>query len=337
MKYLIQKTYSIAQKITLLLLISLASFACSDTKKRREIKLAHSLDVSHSVHKAMEFMAQSVKEKSNGQMVIDIYPNATLGSERETLELLQIGSLGMTKVSAAVMESFAPNYKAYSLPYIFESKAHHFAVLDGEIGKNMLKEGEKFWLRGLCYYDAGSRSFYTIKKPINHPDDLKGMKIRVQASATAISMVKSFGGSATPISWGELYTSLQQGVVDGAENNSPSFFLSRHYEVCKYYSLNEHAMVPDILLISTIIWDSLDPQEQQWLKEAAEESAVVQRKLWAISEKENLEALKKAGVIVNIPDKAPFAAMVEPMYDTYKAEPEVYEIIQKIQQAAGAQ
>lgn len=321
-------------------LLALASFAilllapsCEAVKDTKEIKLAHTLDTSHPVHEAMTFMAERLKEKSGGKLTIDIFPNAQLGSERESLELLQIGSLGMTKISAAVMESFSPEFKVLSLPYIFKDKEHYYRVLEGEIGKDLLVEGEKYWLHGLTYYDAGSRSFYTTNKPIEKPEDLRGMKIRVQDSRTAIDMVQAFGGSATPISWGELYTALQQGVVDGAENNPPSFYLSRHYEVSKYYSLNEHTMVPDILMISTKVWESLNEQEQQWLMEAVQESVPVQRRLWAEAEQEALDAVTAAGVEVTRPDKEPFAKLVEPLYETYKDEPAVYSLIQRIQAA----
>jgi tripartite ATP-independent transporter DctP family solute receptor len=280
----------------------------------------------------MMYLADKVKEKSGGKLTIGIYPNSQLGSERESVELLQIGSLGMTKVSAATMESFSPNFKVLSLPYIFQDKAHYYSVLDGKIGEDLLTEGEQYWLRGLTYYDAGSRSFYSNKQ-INNPSDLKGMKIRVQASNTAIAMINAFGGAATPISTGEIYTALQQGVVDGAENNPPTFYLSRHYEVAKNYSLNEHTMVPDILLISTRVWEDLTPQEQQWLQEAADESAVVQRKLWQEAEEEALREVKKAGVEVTYPDKEPFAKMVAPLFESFKNEPEVYTLIQRIRAA----
>ncbi len=311
-------------------LLLLPFSSCKEATEGTQIKLAHSLDTQHPVHFAMLHMAEKVKEKSGGKLTLEIYPNAQLGSEREAVELLQIGSLGMTKISAAVMESFSPNYKVLSLPYIFKDKDHYYRVLDGSIGKDLLAEGEKYWLRGLCFYDAGSRSFYSVNKPIDDPKDLKSMKIRVQDSPTAVSMVNMLGGTATPISWGELYTALQQGVVDGAENNPPSFYLSRHYEVCKYYSLNEHTMVPDVLLISTIVWERLTEQEQQWLQAAVDESLVVQRKLWHEAEVEALEAVKEAGVIVNTPDKESFSNLVEPMYETYKNEPEVYSLIKRI-------
>jgi tripartite ATP-independent transporter DctP family solute receptor len=315
-------------------ILLLCAPACKEISGRTEIKLGHGLDVSHTVHLAMVHMAEKVAEKSGGQLTIQIYPNAQLGSERECLELLQIGSLGMTKVSAAVMESFSPTYKVLSLPYIFKDKEHHFRVLDGPIGQELLRDGEQFWLRGLCFYDAGSRSFYTVNKAVESPRDLKGLKIRVQPSPTAVSMVNSLGATATPISWGELYTALQQGVVDGAENNPPSFYLSRHYEVSRHYILNEHTMVPDVLLISTRVWNSLSAREQAWLQEAVQESLALQRILWEKAELEALEAVKKAGVQVSIPDKEPFASMVTPMYESYKNEPAVYDLIRRIQAEA---
>lgn len=330
LKNLCRKSTNLFLYIGLLLLLQLNS-SCQKASETNEIKLAHSLDITHSVHIAMEYMAERVAEKSDGKLIVDIYPSGQLGSEREALELLQIGSLGITKVSAATMESFAPKFKVFGLPYIFRDKEHFFQVIDSKVGEKMLSEGEKYRLRGLTFYDAGSRSFYTVKRPINEPDDLKGMKIRVMPSNMAVNMVQALGGSATPISWGELYTALQQGVVDGAENNPPSFYLSRHYEVAKYYTLNEHTTIPDILLISEHIWNKLSPQEQQWIKEAAEESAVLQRELWAEAEEEALKAVKEAGVEVIIPNKELFIEQVEPMYEKYKAEPEVYSLIQQFQ------
>ena len=277
-------------------------------------------------------MAQRLEEKSGGAMVIQIYPSGQLGQERELLELLQIGSLDLTKVSAAVMENFAPNYRVLGMPYIFRDKQHSWEVLSGEIGKELLVQGERFWLRGLCFYDAGSRSFYTRERPINEPKDLKGLKIRVMNSATAFDMVRALGGSPTPISWGELYTALQQGIVDGAENNPPSFYTSKHYEVCKYYVLDEHSSVPDVLLISTYLWQRLSPEERSLLQEAADESVEYQKELWRESVEVSLEAVKKAGVEVIIPEKQPFAKEVQDLYDQYQSDPEIGSLIRRIQQ-----
>lgn len=297
----------------------------------RIIKLGHGLGISHPVHEAMEYMATLVHEKSNGEMEIRIYPNQQLGTERELVELLQIGSLGMTKVSSAAMENFAPKIQVLSLPYLFRDDEHRDKVLKGEIGQQLLLEGEKYWLRGLCYYDAGKRSFYTKNKPIENPEDLKGLKMRVMESNTAINMVKALGGSPTPVSYGELYTALQQGIVDGAENNPPSLFTSKHYEVCKYYSINEHTAVPDMVIISTKVWNLLSDQEKIWLQEAADESADYQYDLWAKSVEESFTEMKKAGVEILYPNTDSFREAVEPIYDAYQtSQPELFSIIEKI-------
>jgi TRAP-type C4-dicarboxylate transport system substrate-binding protein len=182
----------------------------------------------------------------------------------------------------------------------------------------------------MCYYDAGSRSFYTSNKQIKTPEDLKGLKIRVMQSPIAIKMVKAMGGSPTPMASGEIYTAIQQGVVDGAENNPPSFYFSRHYEVSKYYTIDEHASIPDVLLISTHIWNDLNEQQQKWLQEAVDESVVFQRKLWAESEKESMEKAKEEGAIILYPDKAPFVKSVQPLYDELTKDPRINELVNQI-------
>lgn len=316
--------------ILIILASALLCLGCAPKEQGTVLKLAHGLDPSHPVHKAMVYMAERCSEISEGKLTIDIYPSGQLGSEQQCVELLQIGSLAITKVSAAVMESFTEDFKVLGLPYVFRSREHSFKVLDGEIGDELLLSTEPFWIRGLCFYDAGSRSFYTIDKSVNHPDDLKGLKIRVMKSMTAMEMVKAQGGSPTPISWGELYTALQSGVVDGAENNPPSFYTSHHYEVCKYYSLNEHTMVPDVLIISQKVWKKLSDQEKKWLQQAADDSVPVQRKLWADSEKESLEIVQEAGVTITYPDKEPFAEMVVDLLDSYKDNELIYSLINRI-------
>ncbi|HKK63714.1 MAG TPA: TRAP transporter substrate-binding protein [Bacteroidales bacterium] len=311
-------------------LVVLLISGCQLKEEKKVLKLAHGLEPSHPVHKGMVTMAERLEEISDGKMGIDIYPSGQLGSEQQNVEMLQIGSLAITKVSAAVLESFTNNFQVLGLPYIFRSRQHSFNVLDGEIGKELLLSTEKYNVRGLCFYDAGSRSFYTLNKPIETPDDLDGLKLRVMKSQTAMSLVRAMGGSPTPISWGELYTALQSGVVDGAENNPPSFYTSHHYEVCKYYSLNEHTMVPDVLIVSTVVWNALSEQEKEWLQQAADESVPRQREVWAESEKESLKKVQEAGVKINYPDKEPFAKKVEPMIESYRSQPDLYDLIQRI-------
>ncbi len=318
--------------ILILFIIGIGVSSCNKLVQKKTLKLAHGLDVGHSVHKAMVKMGEDLEKLSGGKMTIEIYPSQQLGTERQCLELLQIGSLDMTKVSVGVLENFAPKMKVLGLPFLFRDRAHSFKVLDGPIGQQLLNDGEQYWLKGLGYYDAGSRSFYTKDKPVNSPEDLIGLKIRVMESVTAMDMVNKLGGAPTPISWGELYTSLQQGVVDGAENNPPSFYLSRHYEVCKYYSLDEHTVLPDVLIAGTHLWEKLNDEEKGWLKEAVKRSIDYQRKLWIDAEKEALSAVEAAGVKIVRPNKALFLEKTKSIFEQYKEDKVLYKLIQDIQQ-----
>jgi tripartite ATP-independent transporter DctP family solute receptor len=295
------------------------------------LKLAHGLDPSHPVHKGMLYMAEQFEKKSGGRATIQVISGGVLGSERDNIEQLQKGSLAMTKVSAAAMEIFIPEMAVFGLPYIFRDHDHFWGVLNSPVGRELLTMGNEAGLRGLCYYDSGSRNFYTTQKPILSPDDLRGLKIRVMESRTAMDMIRVMGGEPTPISWGELYTSLQQGVIDGAENNPPSFYTSRHYEVCKYFSMDEHTRIPDVLLINADVWESLPPEVQRWLQEAADESSVYQRKLWAIETEKALEEVQKRGVEVSYPDLKPFVEKVQPLIQRYNDTP-VGEFVKRIQE-----
>jgi tripartite ATP-independent transporter DctP family solute receptor len=268
----------------------------------------------------MEFMKTHLEELSGGQVTIDIYSGSVLGSEVQCIEQLQSGSLAMTKTSAASIENFVPEMAVFGLPYLFTGEEHYWNVLNSDLGRSLLQKGNEQFLRGLCYYDSGSRNFYTKDRPIRTPDDLKGLKIRVLNSRTAMDMVSSLGASPTPIAWGELYTALAQGTVDGAENNPPSFTTNKHYEVCKYFSLDAHTRIPDILLVGTKTWDRLSPQVQQWVQQAADESSVFQRKLWRKKTIESLEEAKAEGVTVCDVDQSLFSAKVQPMYDAIKDE-----------------
>lgn len=295
-----------------------------------ELQLAHSLTEDHAVHLAMVYMAERLADKSDGTLTLKISPNGQLGGETECLSLVQRGRIAMTKVSTAPLENFVPEAAIFGVPYLFQDEDHYWRVLSSPLGQQLLAAGQDAGLWGLCYYDAGARSFYTVDRPILNPNDLKGMLIRVQESPTSIAMVEALGGSPTPVDFGELYTALQQGVVDGAENNPPSFYKNRHYEVCKQYSLDEHTRSPDVLLISTKWWGRLNPQQQAWLQEAAEESAEHQRELWREQTAESLAGAEAEGVQIHRPDLAPFRAAVEQMIDSYDGTP-VGELIDRIQ------
>jgi tripartite ATP-independent transporter DctP family solute receptor len=318
-------------KLILIAILFTGFTSCKKTDGTKVLYLGHTLPQTHPVHKGILEFQKALELKSKGTLKVKIFPDAQLGSEREVLELLQIGSVAATKVSAATLSNFVPEYHILGIPYLFRDKQHQFDVLEGPIGKSILQKGSKFWLRGLCYYDAGSRSFYTSEKAIRTPDDLKGLKIRVMNNQMAINMVNSMGGSATPLSYGELYTAIQQGVVDGAENNPPSFVSSNHYEISKYYTIDQHSSVPDVLLIGTKYWESLSEEEKIWVQEAADESSQAQKVFWNDSVEESMATAKAAGVEVIIPEKSLFAEKSKSVVEDFMKEyPEMAPIVKQI-------
>lgn len=318
-------------KLIFLGLLFLACLSCKEKESSKVLYLAHTLPQTHPVHKGIVEFQKALEKKSEGRLAIKIFPDGMLGSEREVLELLQIGSVAVTKVSAATLSNFVPEYHVLGIPYLFRSKEHQFDVLEGPIGKSILEKGEKFWLRGLCYYDAGSRSFYTSSKAIRTPDDLKGLKIRTMNNQMAINMVNAMGGSATPMAYGELYTAIQQGVVDGAENNPPSFVSSNHHEVAKYYTLDQHSSVPDVLIIGTKFWDKLSDKERVWVQEAADESSQAEKVFWNESVEASMKTAKEFGVEIITPDKSLFAEKSKSVLEEFlKEHPEMTELVSKI-------
>jgi tripartite ATP-independent transporter DctP family solute receptor len=297
------------------LIPSIRSARAGTSTSRTVLKLGHVLPPSHAVHLAMELMARRLRELSGGTVELQVFAGGQLGSEPENIEQAQRGALAMVKTSAAALEGFVPDMAVFSLPYLFRDDEHYWRVLLGQIGDEILRAGEAHGIRGLCYYDSGSRSFYTRTRPVLHPNDVRELKIRVLPSRTARDMITLLGGGPTPIPFGELYSALQQGMIDGAENNPPSYFSTRHYEVAKHYSLDEHTRIPDVVIVSKQIWDGLSPQVQSWIEEAAADSVEFQRKLWLEQTEEALREVEKAGAIIHRPDKTPFQAAMAPMYE----------------------
>ena len=318
-------------KLVILILMFLLE-SCDRASKPQVLYLAHNMPQTHPVHQGIVTLQKSLEKKSGGSLTIKVFSDGQLGSEREVLELLQIGSIAITKVSAATLSNFVPEYHILGIPFLFRDEEHKFDVLEGQIGQTILEKGSRYWLRGLCFYDAGSRSFYTSTKAIRTPEDLKGMKIRVMNNQMSINMVKAMGGSGTPMAFSELYTALQQGVVDGAENNPPSFVESNHFEVCKYYTLDEHSGVPDVLIISTKHWDRLSDREKIWLQEAALESAEAQKKYWRASVERSMKAAAENGVEIILPDKSLFAEQTKSVMQDFKRKyPELNQLVDQIE------
>lgn len=299
-------------------IMALLVFSCGQGDDKVRLTLGHTHNTQHVVHTAMEYMAGRLAFYSQGKMELVIYPGAMLGSEREMIELLQIGSLNMTKVSASSLEGFVPEMALFGVPYLMQDREHYWQVLNGPIGRELLDKPLSVRLKGMAYFDAGSRSFYTTDIPILRPADLTGIKVRVLNSPTSIETAKALGAAATPIAWGELYAALQQGVVDGAENNPPSYYISRHYEIAPHYSLDQHTFVPDVILASLPVWEALTEQQQEWLTQAMADAVIYQKDLWQKASEEALAALKDAGINVYYPDKKPFQDKVENFHKSFE-------------------
>lgn len=285
----------------------------------RVLLLGHALGTAHPVHRGMQVFADEVASRSGGRLRVEIHADSKLGNERELLELLQIGSLAITKVSAGQLEAFAPEFGVLGLPYVFDDRAHFWRFAGSPEGQRLLESATPRRIRGIAWYDAGARSFYLSPRSgrtVRTPDDLRGLAIRVMPSRSALAMVEALGAKPVPIPFGELYTALDAGTVDGAENNPPSLFASRQYEVASSYSLTEHLVLPDVLVIGTAAWDRLDAQERTWIAAAAEASSLAQRALWDAEEARNLEAMEAAGLLlVRDVDRAAFRRATAVVHD----------------------
>jgi len=289
----------------------------------RVLRVAHALPTSHPVHQGLEHLARRAEELSRGRLRLELFPAEQLGTETQCLEQAQAGTLAITKVSAGAIGNFVASYRVFSLPYLFRDSEHMWNVLEGGVGGSLLdllsvgNDGRPSGLKGLGFYDSGSRNFYS-KTAILSPADLRGRKVRVMADAVAMDAIQAMGGAATPIPWGELYTSLQQGVVDAAENNPPTLLSSRHYEVGRHFTLSHHMRIPDVIVISSRVWQTLTPEEQAWIQQATDESVQVQRDLWARSSDAAIAELRTMGVEVHEVDTAPFQAAVAPVIVKYR-------------------
>lgn len=294
------------------------------------LKLSISQDQAHPVYQSIQFMAERVRDYTDGTVEIRIYPSGQLGTQRESVELLQSGALDMAKSNASSLELFEAAYGTFNVPYLFRDREHFYRVLTCGVGSDILGASKGKGFLGLTYYDGGARSFYAQRR-IQSPADLSGMKIRVQPSFTAIRMISLMGGSPTPLAYGELYTALQQGVVDGAENNETALDNSRHGEVTRFFSTDEHTMIPDVLVISETSWSGLAKKQRSALRKAAEESMVFHKRLWSEVIK---KARKKSETIMGVQfisvDKKPFIDAVELMHHDALMNKNIGRYIKKI-------
>jgi tripartite ATP-independent transporter DctP family solute receptor len=284
---------------------------------------------------AVKKFGELLSDKTDGRYSVEVFHSAQLGQEADTIEQTQFGVIDLNRISIGAFGTQVPKATVTQLPYIFRSTEHFHNVLDGPIGEEILAAFEAVDVVALAYYDGGARSFYNSTRPITTPADMDGMKLRVMGSDIFVDMVGALGGNATPMPYGEVYSGIQTGVIDGAENNYPSYDTAGHAEVAKFYSLNEHLMVPEVLVVSKIIWDGLDADVQAAMREAAKESVAYQRDLWAAKEVESKAAVEALGATINEVDKAPFIDAMKPVYDKYVTDPELQDLVARIQATEG--
>lgn len=297
------------------------------------LKLSHGLAEDHAVHIQMTEWAADVKEKSGGTISIQIIPNGQLGSEADNISSIQAGGLDMAKVSASTLGNFNSTWDALSVPYVFNDKDHFYKVMDGEIAQELYKMTEGDGFIGLTWLDSGARSFYTAKTPVRVPSDLKGLKIRTMDSQMAIDMMNALGGSATVMSYSEIYTGMQQGVVDGAENNITA--LRDHSDVAQYYCYDEHTRIPDIIVISAKVWNQMSDSQKKIMTETAAAATESYKTRWAEFEEEVKTAAQQNNVtFVEDVDTAAFQEACQSIYENLKSSsPDVYAVVEKIQNA----
>ncbi len=276
-------------------------------------------------------MSDTINKKTGGKHTIKVFTGNQLGGEKDTIEQTRIGALDLVRINVAPMNNICPETMVPTMPFLFRSVDHMRKVLDGPIGDQILKACESQGFVGLAFYDAGARSIYTTKKPVKSLADAKGMKIRVQQSDLWVSMLQAMGANATPMPYGEVYTALKTGLVDGAENNWPSYDTAKHHEVAKYYSMTEHSMAPEMLLMSKKVWDTLTPEEQKIFREAAKESVPYMRKLWDEKEKKSRDLVLKAGAQEIQVDKKSFQDAMKPVYDKFITDPKLKDMLVKVQ------
>lgn len=294
------------------------------------LTLAHGLSETHTVHIAMTEFAEKVEEGTDGRIQIRILPNGQLGSENENMEQLMAGVISMTKVSAPGLATYNEAYHTFGLPYIFDDTENFYHVMDSQPMHDFFLSTADDGFVTLTYYTSGARSFYTINKAIRTPEDLKGLKIRVQDMKSQTDMLKALGGIPVAMSYGDVYTSLQTGIIDGTENNETALTTGKHGEICKVYSTDQHAMIPDVLVMSAKTWASISPEDQQVILDAAYASTESHKIAWDAAIEEAIqEASAQMNVeFVNDVDKDAFRNATSGMLNEYCQEyPDVQNLI----------
>ncbi len=282
---------------------------------------------------AVENIGKKLEKATNGRLSVQMYPSMQLGGEKEAIEQAQVGAIQFARVSVGALGPVVDELNVFNMPYLFRNTAHMQKVIDGPIGQELMDKvtnNPKAGLVALCFMDAGARSLYDTKKAIKSLADLKGMKFRVMGNPMFVDMMNSLGGNGVSMGYDQVFNALQTGVVDGAENNPPSFVFDNHYQVAKFYTIDEHLIVPEMVLFSKKTWDTLSKEDQALLVKFGREAQLEERELWTTYEKEAMDKARAAGItITEIADKKPFQDAVKPVWDKYG--PKYADAIKRIQ------
>ena len=308
-----------------------ASPACAQAKM--VFKASDVQPAGYPTVAATENLGKKLAEATNGRLSVQMYPSMQLGGEKETIEQTQIGAIQLLRVSAGTMGPIVDDINVVNMPFLFKSIAHSEKMMDGPIGQELLDKitaSPNANLVALCWMNSGARSLYNSKHPIKSIEDIKGLKFRVIGNPIFIEMMNSLGGNGVAMGYDQVFSALQTGVIDGAENNPPSYVFSNHYTAAKYYSLTEHLVIPEVLLFSRRAWTNLSADDQNLLKKFAREAQLEERVLWNQYEQQAMEKAKAAGCqIAEIADKTPFQNAVKPVWDKYG--PKYQDMINRIQ------
>ena len=312
---------------------TLAPISSGHAQTKAVFKAADVQPVGYPTVAAVESMGKKLADATQGRLSIQTYPSAQLGAEKETIEQTQIGAIQMLRVSAGAVGPIVDDINVVNMPFLFKNVAQSWKMMDGDVGQELLEKitaSPNANLVGLCWMDSGARSFYNTKHPIKSIADVKGLKLRVIGNPIFIDMVNALGGNGIAMGYDQVFSSLQTGVIDGAENNPPSYVFSNHYTAAKYYSLTEHLIIPEILCFSKRSWTALSADDQALVKKFAREAQLEERELWKKYETTAMEKAKAAGCeIIEIADKKPFQDAVKPVWDKYG--PKYQAMIQRIQ------
>ena len=271
---------------------------------------------------AVESLGKKLEQATNGRVSVQMYPAMQLGGEKEAIEQAQIGAIAFARVSVGALGPVVDDLNVFNMPYVFRNTAHMQQVIDGPIGQELLDKvtNSGKGLIGLCWMDAGARNFYDTKKPIKTVADLKGLKIRVIGNPIFVDMANAMGGNGVAMGYDQVFSALQTGVVDGAENNPPSYVFDNHFQVAKFYTIDEHLIVPEMLVFSKKAWDAMSKEDQALLLKFAKEAQQEERKLWVAYEQQAMDKAKAAGIqIIQVSDadKKAFQDAVKPVWDKY--------------------